>query len=282
MVVVVAEPGPQGRAPAGRDPARARAAPRSRAGGRARPPRAHGRHAPRGRAGTTRVFLIGADEFARLRRTGRSRRRCSSSRGWASRRRPGYPGALDDVLAGLATRARPLLRDRAVARLLARDPGASRPRRADRRARPARRGGRDRRRRALPRAKLSRVPTRRSDRLTPLEQARRIAGSRPGEAGQGRRHPGHAAGVHVHRLLRDLHGPEPAADEGDLRRGAQRPEGRVALAAALGRRRRRGDVDRRRLPRRRAARLHPGGAGVLRARGSLGRRAVVSVEAVSA
>ena len=27
--------------------------------------------------------------------------------------------------------------------------------------------------------------------------------------------------MHVHRLLRHLHGPEPAADEGDLRRGAR-------------------------------------------------------------
>ena len=50
--------------------------------------------------------------------------------------------------------------------------------------------------------------------------------SRPGEAGQGRRHPGHDPGVHLHRLLRDRHGPEPAADEGDLRRGARGAEGR--------------------------------------------------------
>ena len=54
--------------------------------------------------------------------------------------------------------------------------------------------------------------------------------SRPGEAGQGRRHPGHDAGVHLHRLLRDRHGPEPAADEGDLRRGARRAEGRAAAS----------------------------------------------------
>ena len=96
------------------------------------------------------VFLIGADEFARLPDLEGARRVLELARlGVASR--PGYPGALDASSTGLAARAGPLLRDRAVARLLEGDPGASRPRGADRRARAAGRGRRDRRPRPLPR-----------------------------------------------------------------------------------------------------------------------------------
>ena len=60
---------------------------------------------------------------------------------------------------------------------------------------------------------------------------------RPGQAGERRRHPRHAAGLHVHRLLRRLHGTEPAADDRDPRRGAQPDEARRAPAARRGRRR---------------------------------------------
>ena len=56
---------------------------------------------------------------------------------------------------------------------------------------------------------------------------------RPGEAGGGRRHPRHAAGLHLHGLLRDLHGPELAADEGDPRRGARPAEEGRTHAPAL-------------------------------------------------
>ena len=117
---------------------------------------------------------------------------------------------------------------------------------------------RSRGRRPLPRLDWRRhEPERLTDTTRASTPHRR---ARPGEAGQGRRHPGHDAGVHVHRLLRHLHGPEPAADEGDLRRGAQGAEGRVAARCPRTTDVGEANVDRRRLPRRGAARLHAGGA----------------------
>ena len=99
-------------------------------------------------------------------------------------------------------------------------------------------------------------------------------GAGAGEACEGRRHPRHAAGVQLHRLLRRLHGEQPAADQGRSgTRSTRRLKQRRRAAAAIDRRRVRGDVDRRRLPRRRAARLHAGRARLLPARRSLGRRA---------
>ena len=49
---------------------------------------------------------------------------------------------------------------------------------------------------------------------------------RPGQAGGGRRDPRHAAGVHLHRLLRRLLRPQPAPGEVDLGRGARPDEAR--------------------------------------------------------
>src|SRR5262245_38564843 len=98
---------------------------------------------------------------------------------------------------------------------------------------------------------------------------------RRGEAGAGHRHPRHAAGVRLHRLLRRLLRAELAADPRDRRRGPARPETRRgAPAPARGRRRAARRLDRRRLPRRRPARLHARDPRLLRARGALGRRAL--------
>src|SRR5262245_26231128 len=97
---------------------------------------------------------------------------------------------------------------------------------------------------------------------------------RRGEAGAGHRHPRHAAGVRVHRLLRHLLRPELAADACDRRRGPAWPQARRRPGPpARGRRRARGRLDRRRLPRRRPPRVHARDARLLRARGALGRRA---------
>ena len=61
-------------------------------------------------------------------------------------------------------------------------------------------------------------------------------GARTGQARERRRHPRHAARVLVHRLLRRVHREQPAADEGDLGRGARADEEGARPAAALGRR----------------------------------------------
>ena len=74
------------------------------------------------------------------------------------------------------------------------------------------------------------------DRLTSLEQARRIAALAQEKLARGRRHPRHAAGLQLHRLLRRLHRAQPASDEGDLGRGARAAQARDGAAAALGRR----------------------------------------------
>ena len=99
-------------------------------------------------------------------------------------------------------------------------------------------------------------------------------GAGPGEAREGRRHPRHAAGVHLHRLLRRLHGQRtPRQTKGIWDEVHARLKQDDGLLPALGRRRARGDLDRRRLPRRRPARLHPRGARLLPPRRPLGRRA---------
>jgi hypothetical protein len=60
--------------------------------------------------------------------------------------------------------------------------------------------------------------------LSSLEQARRIAGIAQDKLADGRRDPRHAAGLHLHGLLRRLLGPQPAAGEVDLGRGARAAE----------------------------------------------------------
>ena len=184
--------------------------------------------------------------------------------------RPGLPAEqLDAVLAAArAPRARQLLRDRAAADLVAR---ASRPAR----------GRRGRLRRAAPavaeliRRRRSLCPSLRLHwlELEPNRPSTPDRGARPGKARARRGHPRHAARLFVHGLLRRVHGRKPAPDEGDLGRGAQRAESEHGL-----------------LPRSVeggteatwivgdyidvvAARLHPRGARVLPARGSVGRRA---------
>ena len=58
--------------------------------------------------------------------------------------------------------------------------------------------------------------------MNSLEQARRIAGIAQDKLADGRRDPRHAAGVHLHGLLRRLLRPQPAPGEVDLGRGARR------------------------------------------------------------
>ncbi len=55
-------------------------------------------------------------------------------------------------------------------------------------------------------------------------------GHRPGQARGGRRHPRHAAGLRLHRLLRRGLRPQPAADEVDLRRDPRAAEARSSPA----------------------------------------------------
>ena len=68
-------------------------------------------------------------------------------------------------------------------------------------------------------------------------------------------------------------GAEPAADEGDLRRGPRAPEEGGGLVPRTVAGEREATLDPRRLPGRRPARLHARGARVLPPRGALGRRA---------
>ena len=91
------------------------------------------------------VFLIGADEFLDFPSWKEPDAVLELARlGVATR--PGF-----DLPADAASERVLVLRDRARAGLLERDPGTRRPRRADRRARPAGGRGRDRRSRPLPR-----------------------------------------------------------------------------------------------------------------------------------
>ena len=117
-------------------------------------------------------------------------------------------------------------------------------------------------------ATLKDVPFEASGLLT-RRPRQRIAGDRPGKAGDRYDDPRHAARVLVHGLLRHLHGRERAPDEVDLRRGAlplKAEENLIPRNVAVSRRL----VDPRRLPRRRPARVHAGGARLLPARGSSG------------
>ena len=269
LVVVAALPGAQGGRDAGRDAARAR-------------PR---RRSPASRSCSTTtprtvdmlrdhpewegaVFLLGADEFAgflgwkepeevlRLVRLGVATR-------------PGLPRErLDRCSRARATRARRVLRARA----------ASRSPRRELRARLDR--GEDVRE-LVPAAVWELIERDglygrggyTDAQLTSIEQARRIAA------------------LAQEKLARDVvildmqpvctytdyfvvcTGNNPRQTKGDLGRGPRPAEEGRRAAAALGRRRARGDLDRRRLPRRRPARLHARGAGLLPPRRPLGRRA---------
>ena len=167
------------------------------------------------------VFLVGADEFSTS-PVGRSRRPCWRWPGSASRR----------------ARDSSCRRHRRTGSCSSRSSRWPCHRATSGRGSPA--GSRSTgsyRRRSQPRSPArvctaARLAGSRTGRLTDTTRAstshRR---GRPGEAGQGRRHPGHDAGVHVHGLFRHLHGQQPAADAGDLRRGAQGPEDRVADTA---------------------------------------------------
>ena len=187
------------------------------------------------------VFLIGADEFCDF-PTGRSRTRCCGWRGSRVATRPGLPARAARRGARRSS-TQPervaLLRDRAAADLLARAARAAR----------ARRG---RLRRPASGAVAELIRARRSLRPSPpatlaeLEPNRTGTpdrGARPGQARAGRRHPRHAAGLLVHRLLRRVHGRQPAPDEGDLGRGARAAEARATAccrARSRARPRRRG------------------------------------------
>ena len=263
-------PGPQARRDAGRRPpaAGARRVPRRR--GRARRACAHGRPAAR----APRVGRPGLPD--------RRRRSSSTSSTWkepaevlrrarlAVATRPGFPREqLDAVLAQLEHPDR--VRFFEIEPTAGRLPRAAR--RASRRARTSPRGARLRSR-ADPRARASTpaVAGYTGTRLSPIEQARRIAA------------------LAQDKLARDVvildmrpvcaytdyfvvcTGGNPRQTKAIWDEVHARLKEEHDLLPALGRRRRRGDVDRRRLHRRRAARLHPRGARVLPPRGAVGRR----------
>ena len=130
------------------------------------------------------VFLIGADEFLDFGSWKEPEEVLELARlGVATR--PGYAAGRPRL------GPRPLLRDRARSRLLARDPGA--------RSRAGSRSTGSSRRRSLPRSPAkactaARLTRSRRGELTDTTRARTPhCRPRPGEAGQGRRHPGHDA-----------------------------------------------------------------------------------------
>ena len=205
----------QGGRDAGRSPARARARGVPGRRGRPRRPRAHGRHCCAHHPEWEDAwFLLGADEFADF-------------LGW---KEP------DEVLR--------------LVRLARRDAAGLPARAARRRARgveqpervpffelePVPVASRELRARLEPRRTSPTLPAALGDHRArgPLParpgytegidvHSNRHAdrGAGPGEAREGRRHPRHAAGVRLHRLLRRVHRRQPAADEGDLGRGAR-------------------------------------------------------------
>ena len=195
--------------------------------GRARRARVHRRRCPR-RALRRRAASSSAPTRSRSSRPGRSRTRCCAGVGSASH-----------ALRLSAARSRAATAT-ASSRSSSSSPDVSSTEVRERVARgepiddlvPA--GGRGAIARARPLPWLDWLRTPRGDltRTDPTRTSPPHRRPRPGEAGAGRRHPRHAARVHVHGLLRHLHGPEPAADEGDLRRGARTPEARRARAAA--------------------------------------------------
>ena len=249
--------GPQARRDARRRAAAARPGRVPRRRGRARRARAHGRHAAR----APRVGRPGLPD--------RRRRVLATSSTWkepeevlrrtrlAVATRPGFPRERLDAGAR---------RSSSTPSACASSSSSRRPSPratcapASRRARTCPTRCRLRLRRSWP-ARAS-TPALRAT-LGPLEADRTSPpdrGARAGQARSRRGHPRHATRLCVHGLLRRVHGRQPAPDEGDLGRGARAPEGGERPDPAFDRGRRRGDVDHRRLRRRRAARLHPRGA----------------------
>ena len=214
-------PGPQADRDAGRGAARARARGVPRRRGRPRRPRAHRRPAAR----PPRVGRPG------LPRRRRRVRRLPGLEGAGRGAAPRAPRRRD--AAGLPARAprrdaRPPRRARSAcsSSSSSRTPISSHELRAAPRAR-RRRRRRDPARRARGSSSATASTAAAPVHCSQLDVDRTGTphrGARAGQARERRRHPRHAAGLLVHRLLRRVHREQPAADEGDLGRGARAAE----------------------------------------------------------